>query len=282
MIQHEVHRLVGFGTGEIDLDHGDAGWFGPGSTCWQVHGDFTAMMIGGVAALMMQMLHPGALAGVWDHSDFRRDMLGRLRRTAQFIAGTTYGSAAEAERLVARVRAIHGRVRGFTEDGTPYSADDPALLTWVHVAEVTSFLAAWRRYRAPAMPGEAQDRYLAETALIARRLGAQEVPDSRRAVATYLAAVRPLLRHGERTATVAAALFAQPTASPALAPVRTLMLQAGVELLPDWAVAMHGRALPPIRRSAIRLGARGMGSVLRWALRDGSAARARRRVGAPP
>src|SRR5207237_10791125 len=111
---------------------GDDGLFGPGSVGWKVHGDFPAMMMGGVAALLMQMLHPAALAGVWDHSNFRRDMQGRLRRTAQFIAGTTFGSTAHARQLIDRVRRIHARVDGVLEDGTPYTADDPEVLTWVH------------------------------------------------------------------------------------------------------------------------------------------------------
>src|SRR6202000_2673014 len=102
--------------------------------------------------LLMQMLHPGALAGVWDHSDFRRDMSGRLKRTARFIAGTTYGDRAEAQEFIDRVRNVHARVVGTLDDGTPYAADDPDLLTWVHVAEVSSFLAAYLRYVDPNLP----------------------------------------------------------------------------------------------------------------------------------
>src|SRR5690606_38331121 len=100
---------------------GDPGLFGPESASWQVHSDFTSMFAGGVAALLLQALHPRVLAGVWDHSNFRADMLGRLRRTAQFIAGTTFGSRADAERLIGRVRAIHQGVRGVTADGQPYA-----------------------------------------------------------------------------------------------------------------------------------------------------------------
>src|SRR5690606_19920449 len=104
--------------------------FGPQSACWKVHGDFTSMLIGGVGALLLQMLHPLALAGVVDHSNFRQDMLGRLRRTGQFVAGTTYGNTADAERLIARVRQIHAAVSGLAPDGRPYAASDPHLLTW--------------------------------------------------------------------------------------------------------------------------------------------------------
>jgi uncharacterized protein (DUF2236 family) len=273
-IQEQVHRLVGFGDGAVDLTRppGDDGLFGPGSAAWVVHGDFTAMMAGGVAALLLQMLHPGALAGVWDHSNFRRDMLGRLRRTAQFISGTTYGSTATADMLIAKVRRIHDAVAGTLPDGTPYSANDPDLLTWVHVAEVASFLAAYRRYRDPRFPGSEQDRYLGEYALLAERLGATHVPRTRAALDAYFVAIRPRLRVDHRTREVARALLRQQPASLAMAPAQALLMQGGIDLLPDWAARMHGRTRMP--RPAVRVGMAGIGSVLRWALRNGSAKRA--------
>ncbi|EZP55001.1 oxygenase MpaB family protein [Sphingomonas sp. RIT328] len=275
-IQSEVHRLVGFGDGAVDLTRppGDDGLFGPGSAAWVVHGDLTAMMAGGVAALLLQMLHPGALAGVWDHSNFRADMLGRLRRTAQFISGTTYGATATAESLIARVRRIHDRVAGILPDGTRYSANDPDLLTWVHVAEVASFLAAHRRYRDPAFPVAEQDRYLGEYAVVAEKLGATAVPRTRAALDAYLTAVRPQLRVDHRTREVARALLRQPPARPAMAPAQALLMQGGIDLLPDWAARMHGLDRRPLARPAVRAGMAGIGSVLRWALRDGSAKRA--------
>ena len=275
-LERHVHQLVGFGSGEVDLDQGDAGLFGPDSAAWKVHADFTTMMVGGVAALLMQMLHPGALAGVWDHSDFRADMLGRLRRTAQFVSGTTYGSTAQAERLIARVRSIHDHVKGALPDGTPYSANDPALLTLVHVAEVSSFLAAYLRYRDPAFPPAEQDLYFAETAQIAERLGARDVPTTAASVAAYFDAVRPQLRADDRTRTVARALLSQSPANPALAPFGRILLQGGAELLPEWAAQLNGIARPP--SIAIRTGVKGIGRTMRWALRDSSAKRARRRV----
>ncbi len=177
-IAKQVRALTGAGDGAIDLTRpaGDDGLFGPGSVSWRVHADFSSMMIGGTAALLVQMLHPGALAGVWDHSDFRRDMLGRLKRTAQFVTVTTYGSTAAAEALIARVARIHTHVTGTLPDGTPYRADDPALLTWIHVAEVDSFLRAYLRYRDASLSAAEQDRYLADTAVVAEKLGAVEVP----------------------------------------------------------------------------------------------------------
>lgn len=140
-IESQVLSLTGLAVGGVDFESpkGDPGLFGPDAACWKVHGDFSSMMIGGIGALLLQMLHPLALAGVWDHSNFRDDLLGRLRRTGQFISATTYGPLADAERLIERVRRIHESVIGQLPDGTPYSASDPDLLTWVHVAEVSSF-----------------------------------------------------------------------------------------------------------------------------------------------
>ena len=109
------------------------------------------MMTGGVSALLLQALHPMALAGVWDHSTFRTDILGRLRRTATFIAGTTYGNKHDALALIERVKRIHLSVTGMAPDGRPYRASDPELLTWVHVAEVSSFLKAHLRYVNPLL-----------------------------------------------------------------------------------------------------------------------------------
>jgi uncharacterized protein (DUF2236 family) len=105
--------------GERPVERRDDGLFGPGSAAWRVHGDVTTMMVGGTAALLLQMLHPAVLAGVWDHSNFRADMHGRLRRTARFIALTTYGSRDEAEAAIAHVRAIHRRVTGTPPTASP-------------------------------------------------------------------------------------------------------------------------------------------------------------------
>lgn len=274
----QVRKLVGAGDGSIEKRRYDAGLFGPDSACWKVHGDFTSMMVGGVTALLLQMLHPGALAGVWDHSNFRHDMPGRLKRTARFIAGTTYGSTEEALGLLAHVRAIHDRVSGVLPDGTPYSANDPDLLTWIHVAEVSSFLKAYLRYRDPDFPAADQDRYYKEVAEIAVRLGATNVPRSRAEVEAYLQGVRPALRYDHRTREVAKALLSQPAPSPAAAPFTRLMFDAAQDLLPDWAQRMHGFRLPLARRPAARLGVKSLGRLLRWALQDSAEARARRRV----
>ncbi|KVE27992.1 histidine kinase [Burkholderia singularis] len=262
---------------------GDPGLFGPDSVCWKVHADFTSMMTGGIAALLLQALHPLALAGVWDHSTFRTDILGRLRRTATFIAGTTYGSRDDAMRLIARVKAIHEAVVGTGTDGRPYRASDPALLTWVHVAEVSSFLAAHLRYVNPRLSGADQDRYYEETARIAELLGAAAVPKTRTDVSAYFAATRAELDASERTQEVVRILLNAPVPKPALRPAASLFFNAGIDLLPDWAQRMLGlSALAPVRRALVRPGVRIVAPMVRWALVNGVSKRARRRVAAAP
>lgn len=279
-IEKQVHSLTGASLGVLDLDQprGDAGLFGPESMVWEVHADFTAMMVGGISALLLQMLHPLALAGVWDHSTFRQDMLGRLRRTSLFIAGTTYGGLYDAEQLIDKVRRIHLQVVGHAPDGRPYAASDPELLTWVHVSEVSQFLAGYLRYVDPQLPLAEQDRYYREVALIAERLGAQDVPKSAQAIADYLQHMRPQLLCDARTREVVRLLYAAPMPSILAKPFGSLMLQAGVDLLPDWASDLLGERQAAWRRPLIRASVQRTANVLRWAVRNSAAQRARRRL----
>ncbi|EPJ78205.1 MAG: oxygenase MpaB family protein [Pseudomonas sp.] len=280
-IETQVMSLTGLSLGQLDLENpkGDPGLFGPQAICWQVHGDFPSMLIGGISALMLQALHPLALAGVWDHSNFRQDMLGRLRRTGQFISGTTFGSTQDANWLIDKVRTIHLQVTGTAPDGRPYAASDPDLLTWVHVAEVSNFLAAHLRYLNPNLSLADQDKYYNETALIAERLGARNVPRSSQEIADYLAAIRPQLLCDERSREVLRLLLAAPAPSWMAKPMGSLMMQAGIELLPDWASAMLDLHQSALQRKMIRAAVKRSAPVLRWAVRNGSIHRARRRMG---
>ncbi|MGO4004550.1 oxygenase MpaB family protein [Pseudomonas fluorescens] len=280
-IETQIMSLTGLSLGKLDLENpkGDPGLFGPDSISWQVHGDFSSMLIGGISALMLQALHPLALAGVWDHSNFRQDMLGRLRRTGQFISGTTFGSRQDADWLIEKVRTIHLQVVGTAPDGRTYAASDPDLLTWVHVAEVSSFLAAHLRYRNPHLAPSDQDRYYAEIALIAERLGAREVPRSRQEIADYLERIRPQLLCDERSREVLRLLLNAPAPSRLAKPFGGLMMQAGIDLLPDWASAMLDVSQSALQRQLIRASVRRSTPMLRWAVRNGSVQRARRRMG---
>ena len=239
--------------------------FSPDSVIWRVHGDVTTMMIGGVAALLLQMLHPAALAGVWEHSSFRNDMLGRLRRTARFIAVTTYAERGQAGAAIERVRAVHEHVRGVLPDGTPYCASDSDLLGWVHVCETIGFLDAWIRYREPMMSRADQDRYVAEASVVALRLGADPVPRNRAEADALLQRFRPKLAGGERVRAVAAMILDQPAKSRIAAPAQRLLMEAAVDLMPGWAKSLHGRRVETLQIPAVRGGTWAMAQTLHWA-----------------
>jgi len=250
--------------GEAPVPRRTDGLFAPGAVCRRVHGDVASMMVGGIAGLMLQMLYPAVLAGVWDHSSFRNDLQARLRRTARFIALTTYGGRAEAEAAIARVVAIHHHVRGTLPDGTPYAANDPELLAWVHVTEASTFLEAWIRYAEPGMPGTDRDRYFAEMAVVGAMLGADPLPRSRAEARAVLAALRPKLRVDGRTREVSRILLTRRADTPWQEPLQALTQQAGLDLLPDWARRMHGLP-PPLNRPLVRAGTLGVARTLRWA-----------------
>jgi len=271
------------GQSGIDYDHplGDPGWFGPDSVTWRVHAEFPGMLAGGLCALMLQTLHPQALAGVYDHSNFRDDLVGRLRRTTAFVACTSYAATGEVEQLVGKVKRIHTRVRGQTADGQTYSADDPALLTWVHVTEAYGFLQGYRRY-CREVPEAIADRYYDEYRRVAEALGASDVPASEAAVTAYFEQQVPQLRLDARSREVLAVLSGIRLPVPMAGVSRELFLGAGAALLPDWATSMLERTA--LQRTQARASARllqGLSPLFRRALQDGVAARACARTGVP-
>lgn len=253
--------------GEAPVVRSPNALFATTSVAWRVHGDVTTMMVGGIAGLLLQMLHPAVLAGVWDHSNFRADMHGRLRRTARFIATTTYAERAEAEAMISRVRSIHDRVTGHLPDGMPYSANDPALLAWVHVTEARSFLDAWIRYGEPWMTCADQDRYFAEMASIGDAMGGSPVPRSRAQADRLIADMRPRLKADARTAQVANLILHVPASNALTALPAHLAGQAGIDLLPRWARALHGLSSFVVKKPLVRTGTLGVAQLLRWALR---------------
>jgi uncharacterized protein (DUF2236 family) len=264
---------------------GDPGLFGPDSVTWKVHAD-VSMFVGGITALMVQTLHPRAAAGVAEHSRYREDPMRRLSRTGSFVAGTTYGSTPVAESMIKMVQGIHHRVQGVAPDGAPYSAQDPDLLRWIHVAEVTSFLRAYRRYALLPVPmrGDEIDRYYAETAVVAVKLGATDVPTNRGEVHDYLVDVRRELRV-DAYATEMMAFLRQPIDhDPVTRAVHGLLIQAGIGLLPRWAQDLHGVRMPPLVHDlSIRPATFGLFEAMRLALGPSPVLeQARRRATAVP
>ena len=230
---------------------GDPGLFGPGSATWRVHGD-PSMLIGGLSALLLQTLHPLAMAGVAQHSNYREDPLGRLSRTGSFVTGTTYGSTETAERLIKLVKGIHRRVRGTAPDGRPYAASDPDLVTWVHATEVANFLKAHQRFNPFPVRGDQADRYLHEMGVIAERLGAERIPRTRVALRAYFRDLRPELEAGDQCVDAVRFLTApMRDGNPMLAAAHQVVIQAAIGLLPVWARDMLGLRLPSLAQQAV-------------------------------
>ncbi len=234
-----------------------------------VHADLPSMLIGGVTALLLQMLHPLAMAGVAEHSGYREDPLGRLRRTAAFVAATTFGTTAEAEAAIAQVQRVHRRVRGTAPDGRPYSADDPELVTFIHVAEVSSFLAAARRYGTVPLTPEQCDDYYEEVAPVAYALGATWAPRSVDEVESYLLRVRPDLHAGPQARAARDWLVRGVARRPTERAVYSLVLAASVGVLPDWARRELGLSLARpldlfVDSAAVTPLARALSAAVRW------------------
>ncbi len=239
----------------------------PDSVVRRIHGDLPSMLIGGLSALLFQMLHPLAMAGVAQHSNYRSDPLGRLERTAGFLGTTTFGTRDEARSAIERVRRIHSGVRGIAADGRPYSAGDPDLLTWVHAAEVSSFLAASRVY-APIRPTAAEeDDYLDQTAQVALTLGAAEIPRSRVELDDYFVQVRPRLRLTADARTARNFVLRGVGRWPHELATYGLLVTAAQGVLPTWARRqLRLPALPAGDLLAVRPSARLLGTAFRWVM----------------
>lgn len=279
-IQQMVRQLVG-GSGPPTAfltPAGDPGLLGPDSMPWEVHADFMAMMIGGISSLVLQALHPGALAGVWDHSSFRSDLQGRLGRTAFFIAATTYGSTAMANQMINKVNRIHGHITGVDEFGKPYSAGDPHLLNWVHLTETSCFMRAYLRYRNPYLASADADRYFIDMRLIGSRLGAINLPGTASATDQAIAAYLPELHYGERARTIVTLLDEYPSSLHSRPFVR-LVSKAGFMNLPDWVYPLIDRKVPSsFERIAVQSAIHLIAKPIRKALQNGVAAHAYRRI----
>lgn len=251
----------------VDFDPADPGPIPPDSPVRVVHADL-AMFIGGVRALLLQTLHPDAMHAVAEHSAYETDPLGRLQRTAEFLGTTTYGSGTEAAQAIQAVRAIHARVVGTLADGTPYRADDPHLLAWIHATEVDSFMAAYDRYGAGTLCAHDRDRYVADMAAIGEALGMVDAPRSSAELDAVLTDFGPELAATEACRDATRFLFA-PQLPLAVLPAYGVIFGAAATLLPGWARSMLMLPVPPgLDRLVVRPAARTLTATMRWAAAD--------------
>jgi uncharacterized protein (DUF2236 family) len=248
--------------------HGAAGprWFAPDRPIREVHAD-ASMFVGGLRALLLQSLHPLAMAGVAGHSDYRGDPWGRLQRTSTFLAFTTFGTSSDAQRAVDKVRGIHRRVHGVAPDGRAYRADDPHLLEWVHIAEIDSFLLAHRLYGANQLDQSGRDAYVSDTARVASALGVVDPPQTEAQLRERIAAFRPELRSTEAARDAARFLLITPPLPLLARGPYGVIAATSVSMLPSWArLPLRLPYFPPIEATAIRAAGKVLVGGIRWAM----------------
>ena len=262
---------------------GDPGLFGPDSVTWRVHSD-GSMLIGGIRALLLQMMHPLAMAGVADHSDYRHNPDKRLARTSQFVAATTFGTTEQADAAFALVKRVHTRVVGTAPDGRPYSASDPHLISWVHHSEVDSFLRAYQRFGASPLSDADANTYVSEMAVVCERLDGEPPARSVAELAEYMRTIRPELHAGKQGRDAARWLMVPPIPIPAR-PAYAVLAPAAVGLLPAWVRKELRLPLVPGADSlVVQPAARTLVRTLAWAitgLAEAEAAEAAAAAGAP-
>jgi uncharacterized protein (DUF2236 family) len=265
-----VRRSIGLGNapGRMSVDPAES-YLPPDGVARMVHADLPSMLIGGMSALLLQTLHPLAMAGVAEHSNYQDDPLGRLRRTASFVGTTTFGTVEDAEKAVAQVRRVHRRVSGIAPDGRPYSANDPDLVTFIHAAEVSSFLESSRRFGPHDLTPEQCDRYYEEMAPVALALGAQWVPTSVDEVEGYFRRLRPELHAGAQALQARDWLRRGVSRRPEERVFYAVLHAAAVSTLPRWARVELGLAAPaPLDlwrdTVAVMPVSRAVSSFLRW------------------
>ena len=280
LIRKTIREMVGGGGPPVAFltPKGDRGLFGPESVAWKVHADFISMMIGGISSLILQALHPQALAGVWDHSSFREDLKGRLGRTAFFIAATTYGSVEMANKIIEKVNQIHTKITGLDEFNKPYSASDPHLLSWVHLTETRSFMSAYEDYRKERLSTQDKDQYFLEMNALGERMGAIDLPTTYASTNEAIKIYIPELYFGERARSIIDLLENFPS-NLTDKPFIKLISRAGFLNLPDWVYPMIGKSAPSyLERLAVKKSINLIAIPVREALKDGVAAHSLRRV----
>jgi uncharacterized protein (DUF2236 family) len=241
-------------------------WFAEDRPIRRVHGD-SAMFVGGIRALLLQSLHPLAMAGVAGHSGYRGDPWGRLQRTSYFLAVTTFGQEADAQAAVARVRAIHRRVTGTAPDGRPYAAADPHLLTWVHIAEADSFLRAHTRFGARPLDQAGRDGYVTDLARIAEALGVPDPPRTEAELTDRISQYRPELAGTAEARAAARFLLLNPPLPAVARPPYAVLAAAATSLLPGWARRpLYLPQLPLAEAAVVRPAGRVVVQGIRWAI----------------
>lgn len=228
-------------------DPGLAG--GPGSISWEINGDLASLSVGGAAAIIMEVLHPSVMAGVYEQSSYRTEPILRAQNTLGYVLRTTFGNAEAATQVIGRVKKVHSHINGTRPDGVPYRALDPELIGWVHTCIPWAVMRAFHRYARP-LSTEEQDRYLGEQAVIGRLGGADRVPETTAELDDYVEDMAPKLSMNEQTRSFIDFLAGDTRGPDAASPRKQfenrLGLHASMSLMPDWARHLTGTYHPAL------------------------------------
>jgi uncharacterized protein (DUF2236 family) len=260
--RHDEAAIYGGEPGDLGLCGG------PDSLSWEIHGDLASLALGGSGAILMELLHPSVMAGVFAHSSYRTDPLRRATNTLGYVLRTTFGSTRAATGVIESVKRVHARITGTRPDGVPYRALDPELIAWVHTSIPWAVMNAYDRYRRP-LALEEKDRYLREQAVIGRMGGADRVPESVAEVEAYFEAMRPVLAFNEQTRSFLDFLAGRDEEPPVPRLERFdrwCSIRASMDLMPAWAQHLTGTHVPDrVRRLWLRPHARLRARLVRWA-----------------
>lgn len=233
---------------------GAAALAAPDSVSWRVFKNPVGLFVGGVAAVLLELAEPRVRAGVWEHTSFRSDPVTRLRRTGLAAMVTVYAARETAEAMIAGVARRHATVRGTTEDGTLYGADDPELLDWVQATASYGFLQAYHRFVAPLSQAD-RDRFYAEAAPAAQLYGAMKSPMTEAELARDFTAMAPRLEASPVIREFLDIMRRAPALPPGARLLQPLLARAAVDVLPIWVcerLDLGGRGLAPWERPMVR------------------------------
>jgi len=205
----------------------------PASVSWRIFKNPIALLIGGIAAVILELAEPAVRTGVWEHSSFRNDPIGRLRRTGIAAMVTVYGARSIAEPMIAGIARRHDIVEGATPAGLRYSANDPRLLTWVHATATFAFAKAYSTYVEWLSEAET-DSFYREGMPAARLYGSMGAPIDSGELLALFDSMRGRLESSPIVFEFLQIMRETSALPRALHWMQPILLRAAVELIPDW------------------------------------------------